>query len=88
MPVICDNKRMTVIGRQAIFRISSNWPEMATAIQALAIHDSDMTLDDPYIQALLIDPDLADQVWELWNAGVITDEVAEWAWAILSLQGP
>jgi len=27
-----------------------------------------------------MDEDLADQVWELWNAGVITDEVAAIAW--------
>ena len=33
-----------------------------------------------YVEALLVDSDLADQVWELWNAGVITDELAAWAW--------
>ena len=38
-----------------------------------------------YIEALLVDESLADQVWELWNAGVITDEVAAWAWCILVL---
>jgi hypothetical protein len=32
-----------------------------------------------YIEALLVDEDLADQVWELWNAGVITDSLAAWA---------
>ncbi len=35
-----------------------------------------------YIEALLVDEDLADQVWELWNAGAIADEVAAWAWWI------
>jgi hypothetical protein len=24
-----------------------------------------------YVEALLADPDLADQVWELWNVGVV-----------------
>ena len=28
-----------------------------------------------YVEALLADPDMADQVWELWDAGVITDEM-------------
>jgi len=38
-----------------------------------------------YIEALLADKNLADKVWELWDAGVITDEVAAWAWCILVL---
>ena len=29
-----------------------------------------------YIEALLVDEDLADQVWEAWDAGVITDDLA------------
>jgi hypothetical protein len=37
-------------------------------------------LTEIYIEALLANEDLADQVWELWNDGVITDEVAAWAW--------
>jgi hypothetical protein len=41
-------------------------------------------ITDPYVEALLVDAVLADAVWELWNAGVITDEVAEWAWCILA----
>lgn len=40
-------------------------------------------LVDKYVEALLADEILADQVWELWNAGVITDEIAAWAWVIL-----
>ena len=38
-----------------------------------------------YVEALLNDPDLADQVWELWNAGVITDDLAARAWSILAV---
>lgn len=33
-----------------------------------------------YIEALLADEELADQVWELWNAGLIPDNLAEVAW--------
>ena len=40
-----------------------------------------------YIEALLADEDLADQVWELWDAGVITDDLAMWAWCILAESG-
>ena len=38
-----------------------------------------------YVEALLANEDLADQVFELWNAGVITDDLAAWAWGILAL---
>ncbi len=33
-----------------------------------------------YIEALLVDEDLADQVWEAWDAGEIDDFVAVCAW--------
>lgn len=38
-----------------------------------------------YIEALLVDKDLPDQVWELWGAGEITDDLATTAWSILAL---
>ncbi len=38
-------------------------------------------LTEIYIEALLVDGELADQVWELWNVGVITDDLVAWAWA-------
>jgi hypothetical protein len=34
-------------------------------------------LVDQYVNALLRDAVLADAVWELWDAGVITDSEAE-----------
>ena len=43
-------------------------------------------LTEIYIEALLVDEELADQVWELWNAGKMTDELAAWAW-LLSVSG-
>ncbi len=33
-----------------------------------------------YIAALLVDEKLADQVWEAWDAGDISDFVAALAW--------
>ena len=33
-------------------------------------------LIEAYIEALLVDEELADLVWELWNRGVIDDDVA------------
>ena len=42
-------------------------------------------LTEIYVEALLVDEDLADQVWEMWDAGVITDEMAAWAWCILAV---
>lgn len=41
-----------------------------------------------YIEALLVDEDLADQVWELWHEGVITDGLAAMAWCIVAAQCP
>lgn len=40
-------------------------------------------LTEFYIEALLVDEDLADQVWYMWNAGVIDDELAAIAWFLL-----
>ena len=39
-----------------------------------------------YVEALLTDEDLADQVWELWNVGMIPDGLAAMAWLILALR--
>jgi len=44
-------------------------------------------LTEIYIEALLVDEELADQVWEAWDAGVITDDLAALAWFILAF-GP
>ena len=37
-----------------------------------------------YIGALLADEELADLVWETWDAGLIPDELAAQAWCILA----
>ena len=39
-------------------------------------------LTESYIEALLVDEELADQVWEKWEAGLILDELAAYAWRL------
>jgi len=38
-----------------------------------------------YIEVLLRNESLADHVWELWNAGLIGDELAAIAWRMLAM---
>ena len=37
-------------------------------------------LTEVYVEALLVDEELADQVWETWDKGEIDDVVAYIAW--------
>ncbi len=37
-------------------------------------------LTDIYIDALLVDEELADQVWEAWDSEEIDDQLAALAW--------
>ena len=37
-----------------------------------------------YVEALLVDEDLADQVWEAWNAGEVENEAACIAWTLIA----
>ena len=41
-------------------------------------------LTEIYIEALLVDDELADQVWEAWNNGEIDETTAVLAWWIMS----
>ncbi len=41
-------------------------------------------LTEIYIEALLVDEELADQVWEAWDAELIDDSTAAWAWWMIS----
>ncbi len=41
-------------------------------------------LTEIYIEALLVDEDLADQVFEAWDKGEIDDHVAWLGWWIIS----
>ncbi len=38
-----------------------------------------------YIEALLVDEYLAGKVWELWDAGLIPDELAAIAWMQIAM---
>ena len=42
-------------------------------------------LTETYIEALLVDEELADQVWEAWDNGEIDDEIAAWARWLITL---
>ena len=37
-------------------------------------------LTELYIEALLIDEEQADMVWEAWDAGLIPDDLVALAW--------
>ncbi len=37
-------------------------------------------LTEIYIEALLVDEEVADQVWEAWGAGEIDDQTGILAW--------
>ena len=36
-----------------------------------------------YVEALLADEKTADMIWEHWDAGDITDQMAAYAWCVL-----
>ena len=38
-----------------------------------------------YIEAMLVDDDLADQIWEAWYSGVIDDATALLAWWLVAI---
>ncbi len=40
-----------------------------------------------YIEALLVDEELADQVWDAWNAGQIFDFAAAFMWLWIAYNG-
>ncbi len=41
-------------------------------------------LTEIYIEALLVDEELADRVWVAWDKGEIDDRVAYMAWALIA----
>jgi hypothetical protein len=41
-------------------------------------------LSENYIEALLVDEELADQVWEAWDAGALADGAAILGWMIIA----
>jgi len=41
-------------------------------------------LTEIYIEALLVDEELADQVWKAWDVGEIDDQIACMVWALIA----
>ncbi len=41
-------------------------------------------LTEIYIEALLVDEELADQVWQAWDKGEIDDRIAWIAWLLIA----
>ncbi len=41
-------------------------------------------LTEIYIATLLVDEELADQVWEAWDTGKIDDQIAWIAWLLIA----
>ena len=41
-------------------------------------------LTELYIEALLVDEALADQVWELWDARLVSYQIAFFAWTLIA----
>jgi len=37
-------------------------------------------LTEIYIEALLVDEELADLVWQAWDGAIISDGLAAWVW--------
>ncbi len=40
-------------------------------------------LTEIYIEVLLVDEELADQVWEAWDAGKFDDQISCIAWMLI-----
>ncbi len=55
--------------------------------EILGIHSTfeQAVLTEIYIEALLVDEELADQVWEAWDKGEIDDQVAWLVWWLITL---
>jgi len=62
---------------------SLNNPDSLAAISPCAGRPQAM-LTLIYIEALLVDEELADQVWAAWDSGAISDESAGIAWMMIS----
>ncbi len=58
---------------------SINRPNSQAEMTSFAGHPLAM-LTRLYIEALLVDEDVADQVWEAWDKGDIDDAIACIAW--------
>ena len=84
---------MTIIGKRSLLpgmpfdgtHFSKNRPFSDHVSSPQSDHACFM-LTEIYIEALLVDKQLADQVWYMWNADVIDDSTAWLAWWLLYKQ--
>ena len=78
---------MTALGksRRSLLTVSFSTihPDSQAATSPQAVHPLAM-LTEIYICALLVDEELADEVWEAWDMGEIDEKLAELAWMILA----
>jgi len=44
-------------------------------------------LTEIYIEALLVDEDLADQIWKAWDKEKIDDTISRIAWMLIAMLG-
>ena len=61
--------------------------EYLELVVGYSVDDSEGMLTEIYIEALLVDEELADEVWEVWDAGEIDDAVAYTAWILIAAAG-
>ena len=40
-------------------------------------------LTELYVEALLVDEELADLVWEAWDSGLVSDQIARFDWLFM-----
>ncbi len=67
----------------AISRNPPFYQELRLAAVRAYLYVLDM-LTEWYIEALLVDEKAADEIWELWNLGMISDQIAVRAWYIVA----
>ena len=63
--------------------LSSDRPNAGVA-DAIRLIKHEGMLAELYVEALLADEMAADEVWALWDAGVIADDLAAWAWQLIA----
>jgi len=64
--------------------LSINSPISQAEMTSFAGHPQTV-LTETYIEALLVDEDLADQIWKAWDKGRIDDQVAWLGWWLITL---
>ena len=77
-------KRPTGMALHINARFRAIAPPLPFFVCLYAGHPQPM-LTEIYIEALLVDEELADRIWEAWSAGEIDDQLAWWAWWLVAI---